>query len=140
MTSEARSIELQLPASPVRIRGDEQRMEQVVTSLLFNAIRYSPGGEAVTVSLREEDEVRLAVRDRGIGIAPEARPRIFERFYRGPGMTDLTGLGIGLYISKNIVEQHGGRITVESEVGAGSTFMVSLPRLRTAVSDHEMSQ
>jgi signal transduction histidine kinase len=140
MTIEVRQIELELPASPVWIRGDERRIEQVVTNLLLNAIRYSPGGEAVTVSLHEGDDVRLRVQDRGIGIPPEARPRIFERFYRGPGMTDLTGLGIGLYISKNIVEQHGGQINVESEVGAGSTFTVTLPKLRPAVGDNQLTE
>jgi signal transduction histidine kinase len=139
MTSESRSIDLRLPTLPVWIRGDEQRMEQVVTNLLLNAIRYSPGGETITVSLQEDDDVRLIVRDRGIGIPPEARLRIFERFYRGPGMTSLTGLGIGLYISKNIVEQHGGRITVESEVGAGSTFVVTLPRLREPATEGQSS-
>jgi signal transduction histidine kinase len=75
----------------------------------------------------DSDGVTLSVRDRGIGIPPDALDRIFERFYRAPDVVQSTGLGIGLYITRTIVEHHGGSIRVESELGSGSTFVVTLP-------------
>ncbi len=130
MADEARVISLQFPEEDIWMRGDERRLEQVVTNLLANAVRYSPGGELVTVTLSCDPDITLRIKDNGIGIPREALALVFDRFYRGPGMTDLTGMGIGLYISKTIVEQHEGTITVESELGVGSTFTVSLPASR----------
>lgn len=135
LTNDSHRIELDLPASTVPVKGDEHRLEQVVTNLLLNAVRYSP--EALSIAVRVEDgaDARISVRDHGIGIAADVQSHVFERFYRGPGMTDLTGLGIGLYISKNIVERHGGRIELQSSVGVGSTFTVILPRLQSESAD-----
>ncbi len=128
-------------AHPLRLEGPEHleglwdrgRLDQVVTNLVSNAIRYSPEGGEVVVRLSEEaDGVRLAVRDRGVGIPPEKQAIIFERFGRAHG-SKYGGLGLGLTISQGIVEQHGGRIWVESSgvAGEGSTFHVWLP-LETA--------
>ena len=107
-------------------RWDPLRLDQVVTNLLQNAIRYAPG-TAIEVSVEGDvRRARLAVRDHGPGIAPERRARIFERF-EGGGQSQ-EGLGLGLYITRQIVEAHGGRIRLESEVGAGTAFLVELPR------------
>lgn len=119
------------------VRGDAQRLYQVVSNLVSNAIKYTqPGGE-VTVNLRIEDShVRFDVRDTGPGISPEAQARIFERFYRAPSVaSDDRGTGLGLAIVKSIVEQHGGRVWVTSAVGQGSTFSVSLPAWREKIDD-----
>ncbi len=116
----------------VHVLGDTQRLYQVVSNLVSNAIKYTQPGGDITVTLRASDEqVRLEVRDTGAGISPEAQARIFERFYRAPSVaTDERGTGLGLAIVKSIVEQHGGRVWVTSMIGQGSTFYVSLPAWR----------
>ena len=107
--------------------GDEYRADQVISNLLTNAIKYG-GGKPVQVELRSRDgKLRFSVKDQGIGIAPEDLGRVFERFERAVGSDNVSGLGLGLYISKQIVEALGGTITLESEVGKGSTFTVELP-------------
>lgn len=109
---------------------DRMRLEQVLTNLLTNAIKYG-AGRPIDVSLRgTPDEVHLSVRDRGIGIADADLSRIFERFERAATMDPGGGLGLGLYIARQIAEAHGGRIDVQSRSGEGSTFTVVLP-LRT---------
>jgi PAS domain S-box-containing protein len=144
MAATAREILLDLPAKPVVAVLDVGRIGQVLGNLLSNALKYSPAGAAVTLQLREvcgqENDgttargparVVLTVRDTGPGIPAEALPRLFERFYRAPGVRVLhgagMGLGVGLYVSKQLVELHGGTITVESELGRGSAFIVELP-------------
>ncbi len=108
-------------------RWDRSRLEQVLGNLLTNALRYGQG-KPVEVTVRaEEDTACLVVRDRGIGIPPEHLQRIFERFERAASR-NYGGLGLGLYIVRQIVESHGGTISVESEPGRGSTFTVKLPR------------
>jgi PAS domain S-box-containing protein len=113
-----------------RIRGDHDKLEQVITNLLYNAIKFTPPGGRISVSLnREEPFIKTSVRDTGIGIPAEKQSRIFDRFYRvEPGSSSKTnGTGLGLYIAKNIIEMHGGRIWVSSEVGNGSEFSFTLP-------------
>jgi len=127
MTQEDRQLLFDLSSEPVIIVADEQRIEQVVMNLLSNALRFSLEGGVVTVSVQRERDARIVVRDEGKGIAPDAHERIFERFFREEHVPDATGMGVGLYISKGIVERHGGTISVESEPGNGSTFTVSLP-------------
>jgi PAS domain S-box-containing protein len=123
-------LEMNCPEAPLVIEGDEQRLRQVIQNLLQNAVKYSPQGQTITVRLeRVDDQARLLVRDRGIGIPEAARDAIFERFYRA-GNADqqqIGGMGIGLYVVKEIITLHGGRIEIESEVGTGSTFTVWLP-------------
>jgi signal transduction histidine kinase len=113
----------------IKVQGDPVRLEQVFTNLIDNAVKYSPKGSRIGVRVRRLDGHALVeVADQGIGIAPEHLPHIFERFYKpGPQQAAYTGLGVGLYISREIVERHGGRIWAESEVGKGSTFTVELP-------------
>ena len=110
--------------------GDPERVHQVLGNLLSNALNYSKPPSAVTVSARlVGEEIRFAVADRGVGLRADEYERIFEPFYRGDGAKTgrVRGTGLGLAICKGIVEAHGGRIWVESEVGKGSTFYVTLP-------------
>lgn len=112
------------------IMGDKDHLGQVVTNLITNAIKYSPQAKTVEISLTTEDTtVMLTVRDYGVGIPKAHQGSIFDRFYRAPGSQakKISGLGLGLYISLDIVKRHGGEITVESEENQGTTFRVSLP-------------
>jgi PAS domain S-box-containing protein len=122
-------------AAPHTIIGDQGRLEQVFINLISNAIKYSPDAKTVEIDLSaSEDVVTICVRDHGLGIPREQRDKIFERFYRatGPRQKAIPGLGMGLYIVAEIVKRHGGTITVDSAVGKGSTFTVTLPRKRDA--------
>jgi PAS domain S-box-containing protein len=129
-TLKQRPLELHCPDMPMIVAGDTPRLEQVVQNLLQNAITYSPAGGPVTVLLEQvDDQVRLMVSDQGIGIPEAAREQIFERFYRADNVDPehINGMGIGLYIVKDVVAQHGGWIEVASKVGVGSTFTIWLP-------------
>jgi PAS domain S-box-containing protein len=115
---------------PLMIVGDDLRLEQVVQNLLQNAVKYSPHGGPILMRLRaEEGEARLMVRDHGMGIPREALNLIFARFYRAANTASyqVSGMGVGLYVVKQIVELHGGRVTVDSTEGEGSTFTIHLP-------------
>jgi signal transduction histidine kinase len=117
-------------ATKKKIRGDEERLGQVLNNLISNAIKYSPKADKIVVNLKaKKEEIHVAVQDFGIGMDKSHLKRIFERFYRVYDTTDKTfpGLGIGLYISSEIVKRHGGKLWVESNVGKGSTFHFSLP-------------
>jgi signal transduction histidine kinase len=118
--------------APATLVGDFDavRVQQLVENLVENAIKYSPDGGTVTVRAWEEGgQIRVAVSDEGIGINPSEREAIFDRFHRGKNVDDrvFSGMGLGLFICKGIVEQHGGEIWVESELARGSTFHVALP-------------
>lgn len=128
-----REIELtvHLPDAPLRIRHDAVRIGQVVTNLVANGVKFTPRGGRVTVDVRPyHDGAQVIVADSGVGIDPAELPRIFERFYRGAQASEArgSGSGLGLAIVRSIVDMHGGSVTVESRVGAGSTFTVWLPR------------
>ena len=113
-----------------KVVGDKHRLEQVFTNLITNAIKYSPDATKVDVQLAsQENSVLIQVRDYGIGIPQQHQERIFERFYRinGDKNQHFSGMGMGLYISHEIVQRHQGNIWVESVQGEGSTFFVSLP-------------
>jgi PAS domain S-box-containing protein len=113
--------------------GDRDRLGQVFTNLLENSIKYSPDAQTVEIDLSSSPEtVTIRVRDHGLGIPREQREKIFERFYRAadPKQRAIPGLGMGLYIVAEIVKRHGGTIAVESAVGKGSTFTVTLPLTR----------
>ena len=112
-----------------KISGDRQRLEQVVINLLNNAIKYSPEANLVKVSVLEQEGCCvLQVQDFGMGISPEQQGHIFSRFYRAADITsNISGFGIGLYISKDIVDQHKGELSVQSEIGKGAIFRVKIP-------------
>lgn len=114
------------------VPADAGRIEQVLSNLVSNAIKYSPNGGLVVINLRQTaKEAICTVSDKGLGIAPAEQKGLFQQFYRGSnvgaGATRISGFGLGLYISRNIIEQHGGSIWVESSLGRGSRFSFSLP-------------
>jgi len=125
---QAERIAVEVPDLPIpAVRADPARLERILTNLLTNALKYSEGEVKVTLGL-EEGQVRMSISDRGRGIAPEELPHLFERFYRTQvGREHRESLGLGLYITKGLVEAHGGRIWVESQPGQGSTFSFTLP-------------
>jgi two-component system phosphate regulon sensor histidine kinase PhoR len=122
-------VERHGPLPPVR--GDEERIGQVLINLVHNAVKFSPDGGDVTVTVRvEEGRLVTSVADHGVGIPQAAQARIFERFYkvdRARVRGETGGTGLGLAIARHIIEQHGGTIWVESTEGAGSTFSFGLP-------------
>jgi len=107
---------------------DRMRMDQVLTNLLTNAIKYGSGNPIEVELASYGASARLIVRDHGIGIAPEHQRRIFERFERAASARHYGGFGLGLWIARQIVQASGGAIAVESTPGVGSTFIVDLPR------------
>jgi signal transduction histidine kinase len=118
------------PEVPLNISGDALRLEQVLQNLIQNAIKYSPAGGPVTVRVEQRDRMAcVAVSDQGIGIPQDALPRLFQRFYRAANVDagGIKGLGIGLYVVKEIVTLHGGAVTLDSVEGIGSTFTICLP-------------
>ena len=118
--------------SPERLEGDwdPERISQLLTNLIANGIKYSPeGGEVRTVISPGADEITIKVIDHGVGFDPAHSSVLFHPFVRLSHEPDTEGLGLGLYIAKAIAEAHGGRIWVESQVGSGSTFFVTLPRV-----------
>ncbi|HEV2125993.1 MAG TPA: PAS domain-containing sensor histidine kinase [Chloroflexota bacterium] len=135
-----RQLVLRSPrTSRVEAAVDPLRMEQVVRNLLDNAVKYSPDDQKIDVAVAQPspEVVRISVRDRGIGIPPEHRARVFERLYQAHSGREAgyrSGMGIGLYVAREIVELHGGRIQTESPRGGGTRFVVTLPR--TPVAQH----
>lgn len=127
-----RAIELELPPAPVILLLDRNRMSQVISNIVNNALKYSPADLPVRVLVDQHDDVAVVqVSDGGPGIAEDQQTRIFEPFYRTPDAeaSSKRGSGLGLAICKDIVEQHKGRIWCDSCVGKGSTFVVELPLL-----------
>lgn len=126
-----RGVRIEIEADDVHARVNGQLLEHAVVNLLDNAIKYSERGQSVSVRADDAgDEILISVADRGTGIPEEHLDRIFERFYRvdKARSRELGGTGLGLAIGKHIAQAHGGRIEVESRVGAGSTFTIRLPK------------
>jgi two-component system phosphate regulon sensor histidine kinase PhoR len=127
--AQQKGLQIENKLTPLAIDADERRIEQVISNLIDNAIKYTDKGK-ITVTLRQEGaQAVMSVRDTGIGIPKEALPRLFERFYRvdkarsrGTG-----GTGLGLSIVERIIALHGGYIHVDSVVGRGTVFTVYLP-------------
>ena len=117
------------PQEPVMVRADAKRLNQVISHLIGNALKYSPWGGSVQVRVWKDGEAHVSVTDGGIGIPEEALPRLFQRFYRANNVDSdrISGLGIGLYILKELVDAHHGRIDVRSVPNQGTTFEVTLP-------------
>jgi signal transduction histidine kinase len=114
-------------SGPIEGLWDRLRVEQVVRNLLSNAFKYGPGKPVEVEVERAKDRARLVVRDGGIGVSPEDQARIFDRFERAVSASHYGGLGLGLWIARQVVEAHGGTIRIESELGFGSAFVVELP-------------
>jgi excisionase family DNA binding protein len=129
--SQRHSISLRAPAS-LEANVDGLRIEQVVANLLDNAVKYSPGGDIEVVLRQGRGTLELSVRDRGLGIPRKLRGQIFERFYQAHANNGRSGLGLGLFISRQIVELHGGQIRAEFPRGGGTRFVVRLPVAATA--------
>jgi len=125
----ARRVTVETDGAPLyEVYADASRLERVVANLITNALKYSSEDAPVTVRLaRKQSDIVLEVIDRGIGIPPESAKRLFERYYRAPGGKErASGLGLGLYIARLIVDAHGGHIDVSSVLGKGSTFRLTL--------------
>jgi PAS domain S-box-containing protein len=129
-TISTHDLELIKPSYTVMLNGDKQRIEQVLINLVNNAVKYSPRANKVIMTVTvTDDKIRVAVKDFGIGIAKNQQQKIFSRFYRVEDISpSISGLGIGLYISYDIVIKHNGRIWVDSEPGNGSTFYFEIPK------------
>jgi signal transduction histidine kinase len=110
------------------VLGDERRLEHVVSNLLTNAIKFTPEGGSIRVDVANRgSDVVVAIQDSGVGIPQEELPRVFSRFYRGRDAAKVPGSGLGLSIVRAIVQQHGGEVSIASEVDAGTTVKVLLP-------------
>jgi signal transduction histidine kinase len=123
-------LELHLPSAPLSVRGDSNRLTQVIGNLLSNAIKYSPDGGIVRITGEPDSEVvRMQVRDEGVGIPEDQQGQIFTKFFRGDAAASgIAGSGLGLAFARAVVEAHGGRMSFTSTVGQGSTFRVELPK------------
>ena len=124
-------LQLDCVEEPLVVAGDALRLEQVLYNLIGNALKYSP--EAGTISVRVErayQQARISITDQGIGIPQAAQVHLFEQFYRAENTEAMSGMGIGLYVAKEIVALHNGTIEVVSQEGTGSTFTVCLPLMR----------
>lgn len=119
-------VVVEIPDDICLIEADPARLERIVGNLISNALKYSDS-DVIVGAEQSGSEVIISVRDRGAGIAPEDLPLIFERFFRSKRVRKAEGLGLGLHITKGLVEAHGGRIWVESEQGQGSTFFFTMP-------------
>ncbi len=127
------ALTVDLPDDLPPVLADAGRIRLVFSNLLSNAMKYTrPGGEVVVSAAATDDAVRFTVRDSGAGVPQQFQSRIFERFFRVPGQTGVTGAGLGLAIAREIVEAHNGRISVESREGVGSTFSFTLPKAEVA--------
>jgi signal transduction histidine kinase len=129
---ESRTLKLTVPPGRIVCLTDPDRIGQVVQNYVTNAFKYAPSAEPIEVGVRaEEGGARVWVSDRGPGLAASDQERIWERFQRVEGIGHQTGsrigLGLGLFISKTIVEQHGGQVGIESTPGVGSTFWFTIP-------------
>jgi signal transduction histidine kinase len=135
VVSPRHTFELEIEGGPLEGEWDHDRLEQVMNNLVGNAVKYSPGGGEVVVSARRDGgSAVVSVRDEGIGISPEDRAHLFDRFYRGTAEnSDIKGLGLGLYVTRRIVEAHGGTIDARSRPGEGSEFFFTLPLSQPAM-------
>ena len=128
-TAEQAQVTLRTELAPVHAWADPARMRQVMENLLQNAVKFTPAGGAVQVTLSEADErATIAIRDTGIGIAPAELERVFEKFYRTTdGARFANGTGLGLSIARSIVGLHGGHLTAQSDGRSGTTMTVDMP-------------
>jgi signal transduction histidine kinase len=123
-------LDVKLSDRPLMVMGDAERLASALDNLLQNAVKFSAGPpEILVVGDRRDGRAHVVIKDHGIGIPSEARPHLFEKFYRvnNPELQNVTGTGIGLYLVRQVLESHGGRVEVESQPGVGSEFKIELP-------------
>lgn len=129
-------LEFNCPNAPVFIYGDALRLELALQNLIQNAVKYSPDGGAISLTVeRRATDVAIRIRDQGIGIAQSDLPGLFQRFFRATSVanSNISGIGIGLFVVREIVSRHGGQVEVSSVEGAGSTFVIHLPLVNSSV-------
>ena len=127
------SVSLTLPESELRIEADQEALSRAIWNLLDNATKYSPDSKTIEIAVEsDQDHGVIRVRDQGLGIPVEEHERVFTRFSRGASSEQVSskGTGLGLPMVRRIVEDHGGRIELQSEVGKGSTFSIFLPKAK----------
>ncbi len=132
-TTSTHQLILTMEAKQIFVKADMERISQVVTNIVSNAIKYSPAASSVEIKFSfnaETSKAQVRIIDFGVGITPEDMNKIFDRYYRVEIEKNKPGLGLGLYISQNILLAHASRLTVESEIGKGTTFCFSLPEYR----------
>jgi len=132
LAAKDQAINISIPDRVLAVYADRDRLSQVITTVLSNASKYSPDGSPVELDVQtEENRLLVQVRDRGIGISEEDRQRLFTPFFRADNeeTRSVPGTGLGLVIARSIVEMHGGRVYLDSERGAGTTFRFEIPRL-----------
>lgn len=119
---------LRIPHNLPAVSANPEHLEQILMNLLSNACKFSPAESKITMQARKNvDEILISVVDQGRGIAPEDRSRLFQRFAQTKHLPSPGGVGLGLYITRLLVEAHGGRIWIESKLGHGSSFNFTLP-------------
>jgi hypothetical protein len=127
--SKEQSFVLCLPPSLPIVWGDKKRINQVVQNLLSNAMKFTPAGGSITLRAEDEgDNLKVEVEDTGPGVPPEDQERLFEPYFRLKEHSRLPGVGLGLYLSRRLVELHGGRMEIKSKVGRGTNFSFFLPK------------
>lgn len=130
-TGRTHSLVFSAPGDCSQVRLDEKLLQQMIGNLLSNAIKYSPPGSKIIFELtQQEGKITFKIKDRGIGIPPEDKPHLFEFFHRASNVGTIPGTGLGLAIVKKCSDMHGGAIAVESQVGSGTTFSVTLPLIQ----------
>jgi signal transduction histidine kinase len=132
LSTQHHTLSANLPDELVMVKADGPRLEQVLGNLIGNAIKYSPQGGPISVTVQVDQEARLAelrIQDAGIGIPADQQPLLFGRFVRARNVHDhhITGSGLGLYVCRELIERHGGHIWFESTEGVGTTFFITLP-------------
>ena len=119
-----------LPCPMIFVKADRDKIGQVINNFLSNSLKYSPTGKNIEISCKEvNDNVQVSVTDEGMGIKPQDQKKLFDRYYRIENMEtqNISGFGLGLYLSAEIIRRHNGKVWIESEIGKGSTFYFSLP-------------
>jgi signal transduction histidine kinase len=120
-------LSFQRPPGAIRVRGDPERIAQILDNLLDNSVKYSPADSPIELSLRVDGvEAQVRVADHGVGVPAEERARLFTPFYRTSRTSDMPGTGLGLHISQKLAERHGGRLWLDSSSDTGSVFAFAL--------------